>query len=61
MDDIESKILRNLARCRRTYSEKMTTKQMLMLLENTMVQIQDLLYLKEVDYWDFEPDETLEA
>lgn len=51
------KHLRNLARCRAAYKD---VKDKGLLLENTMVEIQDLLYQFDIEYNEYDPDETLE-
>jgi len=47
------KYIRNLARCRHTYEGKLTQVEIYVLLENTMVEIQDLLAELEIDYEDY--------
>jgi hypothetical protein len=53
------KELRNLARVRRAYRE-ITDEQVEALLENTMAVVQDLLWIMDIDWEEYDPDEPLE-
>lgn len=44
----KKEILKRLAECRRCYQEKMSEEDELLLLENTMVAVQDLLAIEQV-------------
>lgn len=48
--ETKTHILNRLAECRAAYQGKNTQEQLNLLLENTMVALQDLLYLEKISW-----------
>lgn len=51
--ETKEEILERLAECRASYEGELDCDETYMLLENTMVALQDLLYLEKVDWREF--------